>query len=116
MSKHLDLRCSRRLTVNEGRLILDALDSAGANAKPLRAKILAAITLATHECPPEGRCAVCGQHGEQVSRMRERRAKDFQESLRNSEAAMAMARTRAREHALRSPAHLKLAGTAREGR
>lgn len=42
MKSHLDLRCNRRLTVNEGQVILDALDQCGVVAKGLREKLRAA--------------------------------------------------------------------------
>lgn len=43
MKSHLDLRCARRLTVAEGRLLLDLLsDVAGLHAKKLRVKLAVA--------------------------------------------------------------------------
>ena len=109
MSEYVDLRCSRRITVDEARLILDCLDSAGANAKRLRAKLTAAVTLATHTCVGYP-CAVCGQSEEMVARVRKRRAKDFQERLQSSAQAMRKARAAAREDALRTPPMLKFPG------
>lgn len=77
MKSHLDLRCNRRLAVNEGQVILDALDQCGVVAKGLREKLRAAMALAVHECPPCGKCPVCGLNGEFVHGVRNRRREDF---------------------------------------
>lgn len=63
MKTHIDLRCSRRLTVREGRLILDALDFAKVNSHAIKTKIAEAILLATHTCnrKNKGKCDVCGE-------------------------------------------------------
>lgn len=106
VSKYVDLRCSRRVTVDEARLILDCLDFARANAKGLRAKLTAAITLASHDCVGSP-CAVCGQQPDMVARVRKRRAEDFQRRLKDSAGTMRKARAAAREDALRTPPALK---------
>lgn len=61
MKKFLDLRCSRRLTVEEGQALLNELSGQMSDAaKTAYTKILLAIRLATHECPPAVRCPMCG--------------------------------------------------------
>lgn len=75
MKKFLDLRCSRRLTVEEGQALLDALpDEASPAAETAYTKILLAIQLATHTCPPAVVCPVCGGKNAMERRLRERAA------------------------------------------
>lgn len=106
MSKYLDLRCRLRLTVQDGYHILDALDHTGAEPKRLRAKIQAAITMATHSCDrigSRGMCSVCGQSRDAVAQTRQRQARDFVERLSKSKAMQAKEDARQRELVLRSP-------------
>jgi hypothetical protein len=111
--KKLDLRRSLRLTVAEGRLILDALDAAKFPAANLRVKVLDAITRATHTCDRKGpmkRCSVCDQHQDNVRRVRERQAADFRQRLKDSSELQEKLRERAREEAKKeTPAPLKMA-------
>ncbi len=67
MSKHVDLRCSRRLTLQEARALVELVEA----TKPTRGqfrgvgnavkKLRAALLLAEHECKfsREGFCKVC---------------------------------------------------------
>ena len=103
--KYLDLRCGRRLTLQEGYTILDALDFAKVPAKGLRMKLVEAITMATHACDRRhgGKCSVCGSTPEQVAALRKRRGDDFRERLEAAKRLDSKLTARARERAMRSP-------------
>lgn len=77
-SRYIDLRCERRLTLSEGRLLLALLDgSNGRAAKSARRKLAQATAIADHTCKftrfanlgPDGqpvyldsrRCSICGR-------------------------------------------------------
>ncbi|MFN7019860.1 MAG: hypothetical protein ACK4WH_00855 [Phycisphaerales bacterium] len=113
MKTHLDLRRSLRLTVADGRTILDALDAAGAPAKHLRAKLLAAIQRATHRCniDARGRCTICDEDPMANARISKRRADTFLRSLERSARAREKCLREARERAaFQAPPPLRLAG------
>lgn len=75
MKKFLDLRCSRRLTVEEGQALLNELSGEmSPAAETAYTKILLAIRLATHECPPAVVCPMCGGKNAMERRLRERAA------------------------------------------
>lgn len=113
MSKKLDLRCSRRLSVVEGNVILAALKigAKGGIALSAAEKIGAAIELATHRCRG-AKCSICGSNQTQKQRLRERRAADFRERLRACEKSDRARRSEQRRDALINPPPLKLAGGA----
>ena len=74
MKKFLDLRCSRRLTVDEGRLIVAYLNGVGGPVCDAAAgKLIRAIVLATHTCVGHG-CEVCGGKNAAQRRLRARAA------------------------------------------
>lgn len=117
---YVDLRCSRRLTVAEAELLLDCMESAAvhqhasapsAAARRLRAKLIEAVRLATHDCVGT-KCVVCGRYPEQRARERRKKGKEFKRRLADSAALMEkMERARvrdSRERALRNPPALKL--------
>lgn len=110
--KHLDLRRSLRLTVNEGREVLAALDAASMPAKNLRAKLCRAIELATHTCSAKrgGRCSVCNEYPEMRRRVKERRASDFKQALRRGEELHRKIKLASKEDAMRNPPALKFIG------
>lgn len=76
MKKFLDLRCSRRLTLEEGRFILYTLEHFMGSPVQSSAtgKIVMAIKLATHKCIG-AKCRVCGGSTRRQKVMRERRVK-----------------------------------------
>lgn len=79
-TKHIDLRCERRLTVNEARIVLAALEGVSPTPKLLIAKLADAVMRATHKCT--GRlCPVCKRKPSDVAAMRKRRAKDLMDRL-----------------------------------
>ena len=111
---YVDLRCSRRLTVVEAKLLLDCMESAAAPsaaARRLRAKLIEAVMLASHKCVGP-KCVVCGRYPEQHACERREKSKEFKRRLADSAALMEkMDQARAwdlRECALRNPPALKL--------
>jgi hypothetical protein len=109
---HVDLRCGRRLTVNEAKIILEALDHVGVNMPKLRAKLTEAIMLATHTCakaPGSVACAVCGEVPENTARVTAMRSKRFRETLATSAADNRKEEARQKEIALRTKPSLRLA-------
>lgn len=118
MSKHVDLRCSRRLTVQEAKLLLVLLDGAsGREATNARAKLMAAVVLAEHKCVPgkDGPCNVCGEYPDNKRRVAKRRAETFQRSLREAINRERVERAQRMEEMMRNPPELKLAGKGGEG-
>ena len=116
MKSHLDLRCARRLTVAEGRLLLDLLSDV-AGAKRLRVKLAAAVDLATHTCNTHGRngdCSVCGPWG--ADRVRENRAREFKRRLEVSEREHRERIARSKADALFTPTSLRFEGKVVKGR
>lgn len=74
MKKFLDLRCSRRLTLEEGLALLNEIPGEmSPAAEDARTKILLAIRLATHMCPPAVLCPVCGGKNRTEQRLREQK-------------------------------------------
>lgn len=111
-TKYVDLRCSRRLTVAEARTVLQALDAAGVEAKGVRAKLGAAITLATHRCDTanKGLCSVCGSTQNQRDGLRTRRAEDLTARLRKSKDMQDRLRKEDRQRAAFERPNLKYTG------
>ena len=109
MKKYLDLRCSRRLTVAEGQALLNALpDETSPAAEAAYTKILLAIQLATHECPPCVKCPVCGGKNAMQRRLRERAAVQRLQQEPQLEKAKRALVSDARRRALENPPKLKL--------
>jgi hypothetical protein len=101
VKKLLDLRRSLRITLAEGRLLMNLLENAaGREAKSLRHKLGTAITIADHACVAGkgGVCAICNANPDDVAKLRKYRADNFQETLRRS-----------REEHLRRKPSLKIA-------
>lgn len=109
MKKFLDLRCSRRLTVEEGRVVLayleDAVGDVGCSAA---GKLIAAIELATHTCPPAVVCPVCGGKNRMEQRLREQKALQKLKKTPELEKAKLAVVADARREALESRPPLKL--------
>ena len=113
MSKHVDLRCSRRLTVNEAKLLLVLLDGAsGRGATNARAKIMAAVVLVEHKCVPgkHGHCNVCGEYPGIKRRLAKKRAEVFQRSLLDAKSRERVERSQRLEGLLRNPPELRVVG------
>ena len=112
-TKYVDLRCSRRLTVNEAKLLLVLLDNAaGREATNARAKLMAAVVLVEHKCVPgvDGPCNVCGEYPGAKQRVAKRRAETFQRSLMDARSRERVERAARAESLLRNPPDLRLSG------
>jgi len=109
LSRLLDLRRSLRITVVEGRLLLALLEehAKGAAAKSAHAKLAAAVTLATHKCPENGKCPVCHMSKNAREHIRAMRAKQFAKSLAAGEVHARNVKAAARLEALTCPPVLK---------
>lgn len=108
MKKYLDLRCSRRLTVEEGRVIVDYLrDEGGAVCEAAAGKLILAIELATHKCPGHN-CPVCGGKNAAERRLRERNAVQRLQKAPELEKAKRAKVASARREALEARPPLKL--------
>ena len=105
MKSHLDLRCSRRLTLQEGRVILDALRFARVENRRLIAKLEEAVTMASHTCNKawHGRCSVCRQDPAAAARIRTQQAEAFREARARSAVVDRREKNRQREQELRTP-------------
>lgn len=112
MTRHLDLRCSRRLTVEEGRLILAALEqhAQGRSRAGAMRKIQEAIELAIHQCDAKnrGKCSICGGTPRERMNLRRHRAKLMVENLDRARVRQRQVTAADRLHGMLNPPRLRL--------